>query len=481
MRPVSTTGERRSPHVILICTDQWRGDCLSAVGHPDVETPVLDQLAHEGALFTRAYSPHPTCVPARVSMLTGLNGAHHGRVGYQDGVPFDIEATLPREFGKAGYQTQAIGKLHVFPERSRVGFDNVVLHDGYLHHSRRRRTPVEFYDDYLPWMRDQAGVAASEDYIEEGLGCNSIVARPWDKAERLHPTNWVVTQAEQFFYRRDPNVPFFLFLSFHRPHAPLDPPGWAFERYRDAELAAPATGDWDELFAEWREDASHEAFVASYSDSVSNRARAAYYGSLTHIDTQLQRLRELLHEFELDDDTIVCFTSDHGDMLGDHGMWRKGYAYEGSARVPMILHGPGVPRGRSDALVDLCDLMPTLLSLAGLEIPEDIDGKPMFDGCRSSLHGEHVIFGQSMQWIIKGGFKYIWLSGDGIEQLFDLVADPCETTDLARNADNFDALEALRECLIECLTDRPEGFVADGRLVTGRPVASVLTTPVGRG
>src|SRR5690625_4799954 len=105
------------PNIILICLDQWRGDCLSIDGHPSVQTPHLDDIARQGARFGRAYSATPSCVPARVALMSGLAQRNHGRVGYQDGIPFDIESTLPSVLGKAGYQTQAIGKMHVTPER----------------------------------------------------------------------------------------------------------------------------------------------------------------------------------------------------------------------------------------------------------------------------------------------------------------------------------------------------------------------------
>ena len=175
--------------------------------------------------------------------MTGLSAGTHRRVGYQDGVTFDVEDTLPSTLSDAGYQTRAIGKMHYWPERNRIGFDEIELHDGYLHYSRQRHRDPACYDDYLVWLRDQTGTASDEDYIDDGIECNSLVARPWDKAERLHPTNWVVNQATRWFYRRDPTTPVFLYLSFHRPHAPYDPPQWAFDRYDGAPLRPPAVGD----------------------------------------------------------------------------------------------------------------------------------------------------------------------------------------------------------------------------------------------
>lgn len=473
------------PHrnVILICTDQWRGDCLGSAGHRVVKTPYLDGLAARGIRFSNAYSASPTCVPARMTMLTGLSAAHHGRVGYADGVPFDVETTLPSAFSAAGYQTQAIGKLHVYPERGRVGFDNVLLHDGYLHFSRKRNRPSEFFDDYLTWLKRQAGESAVSDYFDDGVNCNSVVARPWNRDERLHPTNWAVTEAIDWLYRRDPTVPFFLYLSFHRPHPPYNPPEWAFDLYRNAPDHRPPIGDWIDVLEPMRTDGVPDAHVSRYDQDTMNRARAGYYGNMTHIDHQIQRFLEVLAEFDLADETFVAFTSDHGEMLGDHTMWRKGYPYEGSSRVPLLLSGPQLPAGQTiDEVVELRDLMPTLLALAGITPPEDIDGGNMLGMCepdapplREHLHGEHTLGENlSMHWIRTGTWKYVWLSHDGTEQLFNLARDPHECEDLAGDLHSAATLEHCRALLVAELEGRPERFVADGELQPGRPVSPLL-------
>lgn len=475
----------KRPNVVLVCVDQWRGDCLSIDGHDVLHTPHLDELALRGARFTRAYSATPTCVPARMALLTGLSQRTHRRVGYQDGVPFDIETTLPGEFRRHGYQTQAIGKMHYSPTRARLGFDDVLLHDGYLHFGRKRERAVETYDDYVPWLRAQAGQSAVADYFDHGVSCNSYVARPWDKDESLHPTSWAVTQAISWLYRRDPTAPFFMYLSFHRPHPPLDPPAWAFEQYLDAAPYEPVVGDWSESFAEYRKDHLHQAFAARFPPHILRRARAGYYGHLAHIDMQLNRFVEVLHEFGEKENTYICFVSDHGDMLGDHHLFRKGFPYEGSARIPFLLAGPGLAdHGGTarDEVTELRDVMPTLLDCAGLPIPDSVEGRsllPLAKGAqaadwRSSLHGEHTLLGQSLQWITDHRWKYVWLSKTGQEQLFDLRADPNETTDLAGDRTYADELSRLRRTLVDELRDRPEGYVEGDRLVSGRPALTLL-------
>jgi arylsulfatase len=477
------------PNILLIQVDQWRGDCLSIAGHPVVHTPYLDRLASDGARFTRACSSTPVCIPARAALMTGLGPRAHGRVGYEDGVPWDYPVTLAGEFSRHGYQSHAIGKLHAHPSRHALGFGSVELHDGFLHFARERgrRPDLAEGDDYLAWLRRETG-RADADYFEHGVNCNSVVARPWDKEERLHPTNWVVSRALDFFTTRDAAKPFLLYLSFHRPHPPYDPPAWAFEQYLHQPMPPPPVGDWAEDFA--GHDQSHlpDAFRARYRADILQRARAGYYGHMTHIDHQLNRLIETLQEHGLHRDTWICFTSDHGEMLGDHHLFRKGYPYEGSTRVPLLLKGPAgsvVAAGHvSDVVVEQRDILPTLLDCAGLPVPASIEGRSFLPAAsgdatplRDCLHGELLVLGESMQWLTDGREKYIWRSQTGCEQLFDLRADPTECHDLARapTAAVAARLAHWRARLVTELTGREEGFVQAGRLVPGRPVRPTLS------
>jgi len=477
-------------NVILICVDEWRGDCLSAVGHPHVETPHLDELARQGVLFSKGYSATPTCVPARVALFTGQSQEAHGRVGYDEGVPFDgaHPVTLQGEFNRAGYHTQAIGKMHVWPERSRIGFDEVILHDGFLHHARgTHNRQFEFFDDYVPWLRRQPGQTPDADYFDHGVSCNSVVTRAWDKEERLHPTNWLGTQTIEWLFRRDPTKPFFLYLSFHRPHAPYDPPQWALDQYMALPDFEPVEGDWEHHWDEFRRDGDYQAAYGHLPDRIVHRARAGYYGLMAQIDLQVNKIREALVEFDVYDNTIVAFTSDHGEMMGDHHMFRKGLGYEGSAHIPFIIsdapcNGRATRGAVVNQVVELRDIMPTLLDLAGVPIPESVDGTslaPYLRGAvptqiRTHLHGEHVYFDQSLQWVTDGNVKYMWGSAKGIEELFDLREDPEERRNLAPLPEYAQLLTTWRARLVDALAGREEGFVEDGELVPGRPVVTIL-------
>ncbi|MCD4850102.1 arylsulfatase [Arthrobacter sp. AK01] len=478
------------PNVILICVDEWRGDCLSSDGHPHLETPHLDELARNGVRFSKGYSATPSCVPARAALFTGQSQERHGRVGYNDGVPFHAvhPVTVQDQFRKGGYHTQAIGKMHVWPERSRLGFDDVILHDGYLHHARREHQQhFAMFDDYVPWLRRQPGMGPDAEYFDHGVNCNSIVARPWDKAENLHPTHWIGTQAIEWMHRRDPVKPFFLYLSFHRPHPPYDPPSWAFEQYLNIPAYEAVEGNWEHHWDDHRQDGDYQASYGRMPDHVVHRARAGYYGLMAQIDLQINRIKESLADFGLADNTVIAFTSDHGEMMGDHHMFRKAVPYEGSARVPFIIANAPAAKDSAhgsvvDHVVELRDIMPTLLDLAGLPIPDSVDGKtlaPLVRGqsteaVREVLHGEHVYWGQNLHWLTDGHHKYIWGSGKGTEELFNLDADPKECNNLADDARYKGELQKWRQRMVEVLTGREEGYVVDGSLVPGVPVVAML-------
>lgn len=477
----------RPLNLILITADQMRGDCLSALGHPDVQTPNLDTMIAQGVCFTQAYSATPTCIPARAALFTGQSQERHGRVGYRDGVDWAYPETLPAQFTRAGWHTHCAGKMHVWPARSRQGFCSVDLHDGFLPYRNTgfaARDWMGRIDDYLPDLRRAMGPEAGINDL--GIGCNSWVARPWDGPERVHPTNWVIDRSADFLRRRDPTCPFFLWTSFVAPHPPYLPPRPYWEMYRDAPLAPPAVGHW----AETPDRAANTAdgFCADLNERQTRAMQAGYYGLITHLDHQIGRLMRELRDEGLLNDTVVLFTADHGEMLGDHHMLRKSQPYQGSVHVPMILWDPGdrlgLPRGtRRDCLVELRDVMPTLLEAADLPIPDTVDGASLLEAARTGrpvrswLHGEHAAQAgapHSMQYILEDGYKYVWFSHTGREQLFDLNADPRELTDLAGDPDARPRLEQLRARLAECLAGRPEGYSDGQRLYTGRPPLDLL-------
>ncbi|PVE15334.1 arylsulfatase [Clostridium perfringens] len=476
-----------NPNIVLIMVDQMRGDCLGVNGNEFIETPNLDMMATEGYNFENAYTAVPSCIASRAAILTGMSQKFHGRVGYEDGVSWNYENTIASEFSKAGYHTQCIGKMHVYPERNLCGFHNIMLHDGYLHFARNKEgkaaTQIEQCDDYLKWFREKKG--HNVDLIDIGLDCNSWVSRPWGYEENLHPTNWVVNESIDFLRRRDTSKPFFLKMSFVRPHSPLDPPKFYFDMYKDEDLPEPLMGDWANKEDKENRGKDINCVKGIINNKALKRAKAAYYGSITHIDHQIGRFLIALSEYGELNNTIFLFVSDHGDMMGDHNWFRKGIPYEGSARVPFFIYDPGnLLKGKKgkvfDEVLELRDIMPTLLDFAHISIPDSVEGLSLKDlieerdsPWREYIHGEHSFGEDSNHYIVTKRDKFLWFSQRGEEQYFDLEKDPKELTNLIDSEEYKERIDYLRKILIKELEGREEGYTDGNKLLKGYPVSTL--------
>lgn len=473
------------PNILLIMTDQMRGDCMGIAGHPDVKTPYLDTLASKGVLFSNAYTACPSCIPARAAMHTGLSQEHHKRVGYEDLASWDYPVTLAGELSAAGYHTQCVGKMHVHPLRNTLGFHNVVLHDGYLHSYRRLDTPYaesqKAADDYFYWLKNNKG--ADADIIDTGLECNSWVARPWIYDEASHPTNWVTTNSIDFLRRRDPSKPFFLMASYVRPHPPFDAPQYYFDLYRDKELTPPAVGSWESEEQLNKLGRIFDSNTGPSDPELIRQALIGYYACITHVDHQIGRLLQILIEQNLYDNTLIIFTSDHGEELCDHHLFRKSRPYQGSIHIPMILSGSRELLGTgynmvNSSLVELRDIMPTLLDAAGVNTLPQMDGESMLPlarheeaAIRTWLHGEHEAGPYSNHFIVTETNKFVWYSQTGEEQYFNLEEDPKELTNQIHNGSCQERIDTLRQHLIEALQGRQEGYSDGTTLIAGcKPV-----------
>ena len=471
---------RPPANILLIVVDQWRSDTLGCAGHPCVRTPHLDRLAADGVRFTRAYSATPTCVPARAALMTGLSQRRHGVVGYSESFDWRYETTLAGTLAAAGYHTQCVGKMHVKPERNLMGFHHVVLHDGYLHSGRARWHDYALVDDYLPDLRRRLG-RPDADFLDACVGCNGYAVAPWPYDESLHPTTWVTDHAVDFLQRRrDPSRPFFLKVSYHRPHPPLDPPLNYLNEYLSIDPPEPIRGDWADDF-QLPHGTSPESPVPRDARQI-RLARQAYYAQCTHIDMQINRLIHALHRGDAGADTAVLFLSDHGEMLYDHNQIAKAMPFEASAGIPCIVRAPRSWKAAElagvtcDAVVELRDVLATCCDFAGIQ-PPDTDGLSLLDAARGEagrpcLHGEHERGPTSNHWLTDGRQKYIWWSQRDAEYLFDLANDPNEMHNLATQKP--DDVARWRRRLIDELDGREEGFVREGRLVAGRPQKPTL-------
>ena len=455
------------PNVLLICADHWPGPLLGAAGHERILTPTLDRLAANGTLFTQAYTATPTCIPARRALMTGTTARTHGDRVFDEHLPMDPRLpTMPRVFRDNGYQAYAVGKLHVYPQRDRIGFDEVILCEEGRHHLGGDD------DDYERFLR-QEGYPGQE--LTHAMGNNVYTTRPWHLPEHCHPTNWTVREMSRAIQRRDPTRPAFWYCSFITPHPPVVPPQPYYDLYE-------RLGVEDPVVAEWAADPHrlpcalrlHRAKVPPMGEAEIRLARQAFYGQCTYIDHQIRLLIGCLREEGLLDDTILVFTSDHGDMLGHHGLWAKPPMFEWSAKIPMILMPAAgcersAPDQRDDRLAELRDVMPTLLDLCGLPVPETTEGLSLVsDSRRQHLYCEHFEDEKSMRMVRCGSHKLIWYPVGNRLQLFDVDRDPMEMRDLAADPAHAGVLEDLTRRLLGELYGSDERWVQDGRLA-GEP------------
>ena len=451
-------------NVMLVMADQWPARLMGASGHPFIQTPTLDQLARNGTRFTNAYSECPICIPARRTLMTGTTTRRHGDRVFGTTTPMPALPTLAQTFRDAGYQAFAVGKLHVYPQRDRIGFDDVILAE----EGRPHLGAVDDYDIFLG-ERGHAG----KQYLH-GMSNNNYMHRPWHLSEDCHVTNWSTEQMCRMLKRRDPTRPGFWYLSYTPPHPPLVPLASYMEVYRQLEMDAPLAGAWSADKATLpRALEMIRNYYPRFSAFEIAEIRRAFYALCTHIDHQLRVIIGTLREEGMLDDTILLFTTDHGDMLGDHGLWAKRTYFESSANIPMILLGAegdervGTDR-IDDRLVGLQDVMPTLLQLAGIKVPETCEGLDMTGKeRRTTLYGDCLESAGGSRMLRDERYKLIWYPAGNSIQLFDLKTDPGETRNLADDPNASEVRQNLESRLVQHLwgADLDQGWVRDNKLV----------------
>ena len=450
----------KRPNILLITTDQHRGDHLSIAEHPVVETPNLDAFVNQGAYFPNAYSEIPSTTGARLCLLRGRGSYNCGLIGYA-GVEWNEHNSVAEVLAKHGYHCIDVGWRNLHPRRKLYGFHTVIPHD--------LRDDV---DDYREWLRREAGPDAHEH--GHGVDPNGWTARPWHLDERLHPVVWTVNKTLEQIQKRDPTRPFFVWCSFLRPHSPYDPPQSFWDMFIHRELPEIPIGDWAHEYNVPNPGLPITAWYGRLTPEQNQRGCAAYMAMVSFIDSQIGRmLLALQRESGLLNDTLIIFTSDHGDMMGDHYLHRKTYAYEGSARIPFLIRYPNgwdLPTGVFEDVVGLQDVMPTILEAVGIKSVEGITGSSVFAAIRCEqwrefLHGEHspcYSNKEAMHYLTDGREKYIWFPASETELFFDLVADRQERRNLANDPAYRDRVEMYRNRLIELLAERGDGF-SDGK------------------
>lgn len=512
--------EGRRPNVIVVVADQLRADHLGFAGNPVVKTPNLDRLAAAGVVFSEATVANPTCSPNRASLLTGRWPSAHGT--RCNGITMDPNAsTMVRSMAHDGYRTAAVGKLHhqnmgwPFEDEQRVEIqatDPLLLSEGHRdavefdrepgwdrwenradHEAAFIRMPKDYYGyqdvDLVIGHGDNPGGHYLHWALERGLdprtvggAANAVAAYSgWNQVyetavpAELHPSAYIAEKAvERIEALAGTNDPFFLFVSFPDPHHPFSPPAGYSDLYRPDDIPLPVGFNQDHsaspehirALAEHRGEPGQDSTMTwAVTEDQYRHAAAAQYGLITLLDAQIGRILDSVREQGIDDDTMVVFTSDHGDLLGDHGLMLKHFThYRALTNVPFVIKAPGVAPSRSDALVSTVDLAPTLLELSGTEPFRGIQGKslvPVLKGDARTVRDALIIeedqpFGLPglpgpvrMRTILTPRARLTRYFGTPIVELFDHGTDPDEMHNVAADPAHDELLRELTERMLE--------------------------------
>lgn len=418
-----------TPNVLLIMTDQLRGDCIGCNDNELIKTPNIDRIAKKGVNFTEAYSTTPVCIPARHILLTGKYGHSIDALQNRKDINPDIP-TFVNLLTNSGYFTQAIGKMHFFPERSHHGFQRMLLSEEIPHYKQD--------DDYLMYLQNKGyDIEELHGMRHEKYYHPQIAEIPEeDLAE-----SWVGDRTTEFI-KQNRNRPFFCFASFIHPHPPWALPEKYANFYNTDEMPMPKRNECDrEINKDTIQKRSGMSNLDNEDEHLIKKIKSYYYGSVTLVDKNVGKMLDALEENNLKDNTIVIFVSDHGESLGDHYLWGKSNFYEGAAKIPFIVSWPGhFPEGeKRKQLVSLCDLMPMILKNTGIKVPEYCQGKDITPAImdskfefRNYLIGEVNNTQRDAEIMVRfNDWKYVYSTNGGIEKLYNLKEDPFELNNLA--------------------------------------------------
>jgi arylsulfatase A-like enzyme len=416
------------PNVVLIVSDDQRADTIAALGNPHLRTPQLDSLVRDGFAFTRAYCmgsmQGAVCVPSRAMFLSGRSLF---RISERLAEP---HALWPKEMERAGYATYGVGKWHNGP----ASFARAFSAGG----------PVFFGGMGDPFKVKVHDFDPAGKYPKEA-------ARTGEK----YSSDLFADAADRFIRGRKDGKPFFLYLSFTVPHDPRTPPGEYATMYDPAKLPLPANFLPKHPFDNGEMEVRDEKLLPwPRTEEAVRKELAAYYGAITHMDAQIGRVLRALDETGARSNTLVVFWSDHGLALGSHGLLGKQNLYDHSMRTPLVLSGPGVPKGgRSDALCYLFDLFPTVCALAEVPVPGSVEGRSLrgiLEGKEPKVRDAIFTAYRDVQRAVRTDrWKLIRYPKIGKVQLFDLAADPDELRDLSADPAHAARLAELSALLAE--------------------------------
>jgi choline-sulfatase len=442
------------PNILFVMADQLAAQTLRPYGNQVVQAPAIDALAETGVVFERAYCNSPLCAPSRASLMTGRLPSDIGTYDNACELPVSVP-TVAHYLRLLGYRTCLAGKMHFVGPDQLHGFEERLTTDVYpagLDWVPDWTSPVE---ERLPWYHDMSSV------VEAGIS-EATLQLDFDEEVAFRSVRKIYDLA------RDPGgQPFFLVCSFAHPHDPYEAPRACWDRYDEDEIDMPAVPEPPGDPHSRRIAAMCGTEGLELGEARVRAARHAYYAAVTYVDTKLAELLLALEATGLRERTVVVFGSDHGDMLGERGLWYKMSFFEGSARVPLIVNAPShVGAGRVAESVSLVDLLPTFLELAragSTEVADPLAGASVLPLVSSgapvgrTIVGEYLAEGTHAPVVMlcRDGFKYVHCPGDP-DLVFDLDADPHELENLAES--RSDVAAAFRAELdarvdLDALTD----------------------------
>jgi arylsulfatase len=453
------------PNILWYCTDQQRFDTIHALGNSEINTPNLDLLVENGVAFTQSYTQCPVCTPSRATFLTGrYPGTHHVQRNGNDYFP-PHEKLVTKLFAEEGYDCGLVGKLHLSRAQGRI---EIRPDDGYreFYWSQHHRPNWPEGHAYADWLKNEKGVDPEKLY--------SQLTSPYGPGvpAEYHQTTWCSEMALRFITEKR-DQPWLMSINPFDPHPPFDPPLEYLNRYDPKKLAPPLFRETDierqKAFAKVDQQTVKainpliydpkqvtKAVDPNTMDHVSPESydafvvKACYYGMIELIDHELGRIIHVLKQTGQYENTIIVFTSDHGELLGDHGLIYKGCRFfEGLVHVPLIISWPGhFQKGlRSNALVELVDLPETLLEATGVATPDFMQGKsllPILTGkANPDFHKPYVIseYNDAVggpdathgSMYFDGRYKIIVYHGHEVGEIYDLKTDPGEFANLWDN------------------------------------------------
>jgi len=451
----------KKPNILHLFTDQQRFDTIHALGNSVIRTPNLDRLCREGTVFTNAFTPSPVCISARCSMVSGLYPQNTGCYANW-GNPNNENETFMTALTRAGYHTMGIGKCHFDPDLYGLnGFEKRLVQEEFV--------PDETKDDYRIYLKERGyennKAAGGEMYY---------VPRPSHLKEEEHLSHWVADHSIEFIQNQDSDdSAWYLFSSFIDPHPPFTPPVPWHKLYNPLLMPLPKVPQDADAHLTWinRFQNRYKCKDQGIDQYLLRCMKAYYYASISFIDYQIGRILDSLEKTGQLDNTLIVFTSDHGDYLGDYNCYGKRSMHDVASHVPMICRWPEkfAAGQQVSQPVSLVDLAPTFMDVAETKLDtHQTDGESLIavakgDSTRKTVYSQYSRGASAIYMAVSERWKYIYSAADRKEMLFDRTNDPDEMRNVAGSGYLDDICSALREDLVTHLkaTGETEGLNGD--------------------